>query len=157
MAVIDSKLEIWDAETITGAAENSASKLIASNNAIDLGLGTDGFGNSITPDIGRNGRLWLNVHSATSFAAASYRSPLCMIQVWTHTTSDCRAGNLIAEYPMLSLATAGTTVVNAPIPGSKIKRFIGLAVRLSSTTITAGALDAWISLDAESQVPFEAL
>lgn len=155
MAVIDSKLEIWDATTITGAAENMRSVQIASNNAIDLGTFTDGWDNSITGNVGRNGRLWLNVHSATTFAAASWGPPICMIQVWSHTATPPTSGTLIAEFPMNSIATAGTCVVNAPIPGTQTKRYLGLAVRLTSTTITAGALDAWISLDAETPLPSE--
>lgn len=145
MAIMDGKLELYDATDITMAGGTSLLSTV-----LDLGIGYDTWGNSKTPDIGEGGDLWLNVKVATTITpTAAY--PL--LYLYTHTTAVVTSGTELAHKTLEATPTAGNSVWRLKLPAGTISRYLGLNFLASATAVTAGALDAWIGLDSESEVP----
>lgn len=147
MAIIDKKLELCDAQTLVGAISSDVL-----STELDLGIGYDGWGQSRTPDIGEGGDLYLNVRMAgtTALAPATHTGTLYL---YTHTATTVKSGTLLATKAVAASSAGGTSLWRLKIPAGTVQRYLGLVYTANATTCTAGALDAWIGLDSESEVP----
>lgn len=156
MAILDKKLEFADALACT----TSASASLATSNVINLGTGYNEWGDTAYNNIGEGGDIWFNVRVATTITPA-----LCVFTLYLvtasaaatcllGTTTGGTAGTRIYEQTITGQAhTAGTTLVRVKVPAKAFQQYCALYLNNSATAITAGALDAWLSLDSESEMP----
>lgn len=169
MAILDGKLELMDATSI--ACESSAT---VGGDVLDLGVAYDAWGQEITPDIGEGGDLYLNARIATtlvitttnnndttayttgSWPIGSYNNPTFFLSTHTAPTSVLENGvTLIVKPFALTNATsvAGTSFLRQKVPAGQIKRYLQAVIKAGTTTIVTGALDVWLGLDSESDLP----
>jgi len=162
---MDAKWELSDAQTMTGNGKVGFS--VGSTNVINLGTGYDEWDNTKYNGIGEGGDLWLTIRVATAIqpgastfkfilqsaataAAAVLSQSAHELGSWTYTTSTGGAKEV-----------AGKTLVRAKLPAmndaTTYLQYLGLLYHVTATTVasapTAGAFDAWISLDSESELP----
>jgi hypothetical protein len=167
MAILDAKLEICDAKDMTAAAGSAgATGVIVGTNYLNLGTGYNAWGDTIYNPFGRV-PMWLNIVCTTATAplgvnvrfdlmtnssAAASGDTVCSFYASSTTTPAATGG-----FPM----AAGHTLVRAPVPQGyylsgvwyNLKQYLYISMQNYGTAITAGNIDAWISLDAESEVP----
>lgn len=149
MAILDGQLEWMDATSIAGAGAATISAAAYT----DLGVAYNEWGTERTPDIGEGGALWVNARVATAIAGAGGSNPYATLNVYTHTASNIGSGTLLITKAISTAAAAGTTVLRQKLPAGTISRYLGCEVLIGATTLTAGALDVWVSLDSESELP----
>lgn len=145
MAAIDKKYEFMDATSIIQNAAASVTSDIS-----DLGTGYTAFDVAETPDIGEGGDLWLNVRVATAMTPATTG---LVLTLYTHTSPSIALGTALAAKTISSAQAAGVSLWRQKIPAGTISRYLGMTALCNATTCTAGAIDAWIGLDSESELP----
>jgi hypothetical protein len=167
MAIIDSKLELCDAKDITAAVGSAgATAIIVGTNYLNLGSGYNEWGDTKYNPFGRV-PMWLTIVCTTATAplgvsvrfdlmtnssAAASGDTVCSFYASSTTTPAATGG-----FPMI----AGHTLVSAPVPTGyylsgvwyNLKQYLYLSMQNYGTAITAGNIDAWISLDSETGVP----
>jgi hypothetical protein len=154
MAVLDSRLEFSDAQSL---ASLSASSAVVGDYNAELYNTTDPYaapvnawGTSITPDIGEGGVLEFNVSVDTALVGAS-------------ADIDCK---LVSKASSASISSGATThaTLNIPatsaagyrksvkVPAGTLYRYVGVTyiVATAGKTITSAKLNAWINLDHET-------
>ena len=148
MAILDKKLELMDAQVITGN-ENATT---TSDYYIDLGTVSDEWGASkaLTPN--ETGGLWLNCRIGTTCTPATVAFT---VNVYSHSTTTPSSGTAFISKAWTAAKgiAAGQTIIRQQLPAGELARYIGATVVSGATTITAGALDMWISKDSESEYP----
>jgi hypothetical protein len=153
MAILDKKLEFCDALSVVA----DASATIATSNVINLGTGYNCWGDTKYNDIGEGGDLWLNVAVATTMTPAAVGLTFDLHAASSASAALLNGASDIASWTWKSYAVsavAGTSLVRAKIPPSPSSlQYLALYITNAATAITAGAIDAWISLDSESGVP----
>ncbi len=153
MAILDGKLELMDATSITGAAAATVG-----SDYIDLGTGYDTWDQTQTPNIGEGGELYLNVRVATALSqtGGANVTPLLKLTLFTYSVAGDMEGlgsTLIYREMTLAQTVVGSAIIRAKIPAGECKRYLQLMSQVGKTTVSAGALDAWVSLDSESDYP----
>jgi hypothetical protein len=162
MAIMDSKLELCDAQSIAGVASYS----LASTNAINLGTGYTCWDETAYNE---NEDLWLNVAVATTFTPAAIGPAATTIYLKTATTAavaKTAAGTTVRSWAfeansLQGSMVAGQTLIRERLPKGyhvtgqykPLSQFIALWFANNATIITAGAIDAWLSVDGESELP----
>lgn len=114
---------------------------------IDLGAQRDFYDTAKTPDIGEGGNLWLTVKCTTTFVGAS---TVATVALYHHTAAAVASGAALITSADVGECTAGTTILRQKLPAGTINRYLGICLTIASTNQTAGAIDAWISVDAET-------
>lgn len=145
MAILDKKLEMLDA---TSCVYNATSALEIGD-VLDLGLGKDAWDQSITPDIGEAGDLWVNVRVATAFGTGTTAT----LDLYTHTTATVESGTKLITASIAASSAAGKSIIRQKVPAGTISRYLGFYLTVGASAVTAGALDGWIGLDSESELP----
>lgn len=159
MAILDAKLVLSDAQSLAGLANHS----VGSTNAINLGTGYNCWGDTEYNNIGEGGDLWLNVKVATTFTAGT-GTTVTLRTASTAANAASDAGTIVATYggDVGSGGTwrAGDTIVRAKVPAgykaatgvwTPLSQYIGLHYCNVNSALAAGAVDAWISMDSESE------
>jgi hypothetical protein len=166
MAILDGTLELCDAKSLVMDAMSAGTGVIVGTNYVNLGTGKNCWGDTIYNPIGRV-PMWLNIvcqeataplgvkirfELMTNSSAAATGDTVCSFEASSTTTPAATGG-----FPMI----AGHTLVRAPIPQGyyisgvwkNLQQYLYLSMTNMGTAITDGNVDAWISLDAESEAP----
>lgn len=144
MAILDKKLELSDAQSITGVTCGAS---VDSTNVIDIG-------GTYIP-IGPGTPLYLNIRINTAFVSGGTDT------TWRfkfETGAATTLGTVIYETDAIAEAAliAGYWVVRMPIPYNTIAKYIGCNYENVSgdEVCDTGKVDAWISLDAQSTLGY---
>jgi len=138
-AIMDSFLEFGDAFDISGTGTSSyyVKTLTNTEKFYDA---THGAG------VGRGTPLYINVTVNTAFAGNSAST----IQIWLQTSADgstWASGVMFAAMTASACATIGVSIVKAAIPAVDLAQYMQL-IAVVPTGMSAGAVDAWIGLEA---------
>ena len=146
MSIIDAKLEMCD--NIALGTTAGANALIG--DVIDLGARRNFYDAAVTGDIGEAGDMWLNVKVSTLLASSG--SATCTVALYHHTTAAVASGAIVSGMTATTGASsaAGTTLIRAKLPAGTINRYIGICSDIDTAALTAGSVDAWISMDGET-------
>jgi hypothetical protein len=168
MAIMDKKLELSDAQNIhTGVTITGFS--VGSANVINLGTGYNCWNDTKYNDIGIQG-MWLNVAVATTISPPSAELSIYLQTASTAAAATASTGaTVLGKWKVTATGTstttgnfvAGKSLVRARLPaGTDIApyaQYLGLLYHESQQTLasilTAGAVNAWISMDSESEAP----
>jgi hypothetical protein len=166
MAIIDSTLELCDAQSIAGVASYS----LASTNVINLGTGYNCWDDTKYNDLGEPRDLVLNVQVATDFAPVSL-SPTAAFTIYLKTATSAAVARTAAGTTVRSWAFPGSALTGSLVAGQQLLRekipstynvdgietplsqYLALWFLNCATIITAGALDAWVGMDSETPAP----
>ncbi len=133
MAIMDAKLELSDAQAITGDAQSTN---VIDWNDTDLEMGTG------TP-------LYLNIVVGTTFAGGTS----LQFKLYTHSSgTSIQSGTLLYETPAIVQATlvSGYKVLRMPLPANVDDlQFTGLFYD-DTGAFSAGTIDAWIDFGSQS-------
>lgn len=159
MAILDSRLEFADAVTvaIAAATANLGSQIDLGTTSLDIGNGQPLY-LCITVDTaivtgGSAGTIQFQLASddtaaiSTTLQAVHWKSPIFV----TDDDPTIPAGTILACMALPSIngavsrSVAGVDVTTGQ--GAPYKRFIGIQIIVGTTTITAGKVNAWLSLD----------
>jgi hypothetical protein len=169
MAIMDKKIEFSDAQAIcaftAGDAAGIAAYSVASTNVINLGTGYNCWGDT---EYNKLDNAVLNIRCAADFTNASGT----VIYLKTHSSASTVAtvsGTTVKSWTIGSTAgtatgpiKAGMTLVKEQMPlgysvgagiWTPLSQYIALWFANLNTPMAAGSIDAWIALDAESEVP----
>jgi hypothetical protein len=133
--ILDSKLEFSDAQAVTTATTTAHLK---STNFIDIG---DAY-----QQPARGEPLFLNVNMSTALPAGT-----TLFYVYLNHSTDnstWTSVGLLAQRAFSALATIGASACRIALPSTDLNRYLQLTFAPSAGTITAGAVNAWIGLDA---------
>ena len=140
MAIMDAKLELSDAQSVSGGSA------VVSSNVLDLSGGNakDAWGNADTPDIGEGGTLELNVRVNTAMAGSGIT---CAVTLVTKAAdaSIGSGGTTLATLTFPAESAAGTKM-SVKVPAGTVYRYLGV-VYTPSGTLTSSKFDAWIGMD----------
>jgi hypothetical protein len=141
MAIKDALLEFSDGQALTAAAETKAS------NQIKLPDGYDAWGNAKNGMASESGDVWLNIRCSTAFTMTSSTGTITPKLYGSNTTGG--TDNLLLTGPAKAQPSQGDLLWAVPLPANVNYDYLNLTFTLS-TAASAGALDAWIGLDHES-------
>lgn len=142
MAIIDAKLEFSDAQILSLASASAR----LSTNVVSLATCLDAWGASETNDIGEgNNGLTVNFQVAVALEADAD----LVAKVYTHTASAVASGTLLGEVSIAESSVAGTRA-QFRIPAGTVQKWIGVQYSVVGSDMVAGAMDAWLGLDAET-------
>lgn len=144
MAIMDKKLEFFDAQDITG---NSGATF--AGNTLDLGPRKDWNGTNRNPDMGYGEPLYIHVRVGT--AAAGHVATGTVAVFLQHGSGYATASfsnltnlNLSGSASMTAnKLTAGKVIYSAPMPTAH-KRYLRCKITLGGATFTGGTIDAWL-------------
>jgi hypothetical protein len=142
---MDSKLLMCDGTSIAGSA--GAVTLIGS--VIDLGAGRNFYDTAQTQNPGEAGNVWLNVKVSTAITGASSTTTIAL---YHHTTASVASGAALISKAGVTptLGVAGYTVIRQKLPAGTINRYLGICKDIDTAAVSAGAIDAWLSIDGET-------
>lgn len=148
MSIKDARLSMCEG---TAIGTSVAASVVLKGNYIDLGAQRDFYDGARTPNIGEAGNLWLNV-KVTTAVTSSGSSAAVGIFLYHHTTASIASGAALISATGLAKGTmvAGYTVIRQKLPAGTINRYLGICTTIDSSALTAGAIDAWISVDGET-------
>jgi hypothetical protein len=165
MAILDSILELSDAQSVAGVSSYS----LASTNAINLGTGYNCWDDTKYNDLGEPKDIYLNVQIATTFAPDDLGSTAFTIYLKTATTAAVArtaAGTTVRSWvfggsSLTGSLVAGQQLLRERIPSTynvngietPLSQYLALWFLNCATIITAGALDAWVGMDSETPAP----
>lgn len=160
MSILDKKLEFMDATSIAAAAATT----VGSDNILDLGVAYDAWDQSLGGSPGEAGRLYFNARIATTLTAPAVQStgwtalesPTIYLMSYTAAKYYLNLGTtLISQQFALTNATsvAGKAICRAKVPAGVTDRYLYVIVKTGASAISTGAVDAWLSLDSESELP----
>lgn len=131
MGVMDAKLELSDAQSITDSAN--------STNLVDLGAGS--------LYIGAGTPLYLNVRVNTTLVGGGQSSGSLTVNLMEGANTICTGTTLASKTIATSLLAAGKWIMRIPIPFEGYMRYLRVYYNNSraTTSFTAGKIDAWIS------------
>jgi hypothetical protein len=145
MAILDARLEMSDAQTLTSVGSGSTN---ASAYYIDFGAnGKDGWGNAKTPNVGEGMRLVWNVEATAAMVGAG----TVTAALYTHTGTTPASGTKIAELAFAAASPAGTRKA-VMVPTGTIQRYMGVVYTIGGGGITSGSFGSWINLDHDTQL-----
>ena len=144
MSIKDFKLEMCNDEAL-GTSQAGATLI---GDYIDLGAMKDAWGSAITPDIGEAGELWLNVKVSTAITSSG--SPAVTVALYHHTAAAVASGAVLMTHTAVGETVAGVTLIRAKLPAGTINRYLGICPAIVTADLTAGSVDAWISMDGET-------
>jgi len=147
MAIIDSKLEFSDAQSLVA----SASAVTVSTNVVDFSTLKDGWGAAITPDIGEGGDLEFNVLIDTAIAVAGSSGTVSITLVSKAGDASISSGATTHVTISAAEAAAAGTKYHAYVPAGTINRYVGV-LYTGSGAVTAGNANAFVNLDHETAV-----
>lgn len=133
--ILDSKLEFSDAQDVTSATTTAHLK---STNSIDIG---DAY-----QQPARGEPLFLNVNMSTALPTGA-----TLFYVYLNHSTDGITWTtvaLLAQRSFSALATIGASACRIALSAHDLNRYLQLTFAPSAGTITAGAVNAWIGLDA---------
>jgi hypothetical protein len=139
MAVLDAKLVLSDAQAETTAAAHD------SDNVIDLGIGTDGWGTAKSADYGEAPHMmWLHAYVNTTFTSGGSATLTVALQDSADNSSFAAVTPAVttAAIAVASLA-AGYELIRMPLPVG-LRRYVKLVYTIGTASMTAGKIDAWI-------------
>jgi hypothetical protein len=154
MAFIDRNLEFSDAQAVTSTA--------ISTDQYDTLTATTANGTSIFPngriDFGVNAHApWIVVSTNTTCTDTGSDATLTV----TLETADDSAGTTNATVLATSgtlafaaFASAGTLLLQAQIPSARLRRWLYVRYTVASGPLTAGAFDAYLSLNPQRNVGY---
>lgn len=126
MAILDASLELSDAQAVTVTA--------ASTNVIDL--------TAVAPNIGRGGRLYLQV-KVNEAATASGSATLDLAVQDSADNSSYAAIHSVPQFAKAVL-TAGAILLTFELP-PKLRRYVRVYYTVGTGPLTAGKFDAYIA------------
>lgn len=142
---VDSQLEFSDAQAVTSTA--------ISTNVIDLfaalGAGTP-LTAETTIDIGQGEDLYLVVQTQTTCTDTSSDATLTVTLESDSTANLATSATVHASTGALAFATyatAGTRVATICLPSGSYERYLGVRYTVASGPLTAGAFDAFLTVD----------
>ena len=143
---IDAKLLFSDAQALASISSGSTS---VSTSVRDLGASeTDAFGTSITPDIGKAGKLVWHVRVNTALVGAS-AAIIAKLVTKAANASISASGTEIARHTFAATAAAGTKA-EIPIPAGTVSRYLGVLYTASGAKLTSAKFDSFINMDLEA-------
>jgi hypothetical protein len=139
---MDSKLEFSDAQVISCSSASAS----ISTNVFQMAALKDAWGTAITHDIGNGGELVANVQIATVLNASSY----IVAKLYSHTAAGVTSGTVLGTATFAAAAAAGTQK-SIRVPAGTVQKYVGMEYSVVGSNMTTGAVDAWLSLDAEQK------
>lgn len=148
MGVLDKALEFSDAQTLSiGAGATIKSAVVADLMGAAGASGMkDVWGNALTPDIGEAGNLEFTVQVATTIVGAGTLSAKLASKAANASISSGATTHITFSF---GTTPAAGTRKSAKVPAGTLNRYVGALYTATGGTITAGALDAFLSLDHE--------
>lgn len=138
MAIIDSKLELCDAQSLASTTTSGTHV----GNIIDLGAtGKDGWGSSLVESPGEGGSVFLNINVTTGLSAHT-----ATIQLATDSAlaSSAMASATVIGSVLLPASTAAGQRRSFTVPSGGLLRYVQIRVVAGNNSLT-GAIDAWLS------------
>lgn len=143
--IMDDRLEFADAASVAAAAGTA---LIG--DVIDL--------SSVQRDIGAGQPLWLVISCATSIITGGTAGTIQFILASDAQAAIATDGSATAHLTTRAFVTdddalndldAGEVIFAAPLPieGPQYERYLGILCTVGTTTVTAGAINAFLTLD----------
>lgn len=132
MSLIDAKLELSDAQAITGTGSKTSEDII-------------NIGGS-TQNPGRGTPLYLNVVVNAAFPSGATTLQVCLQDSADGTTWASKI--TFAAVALSALATPGISVVKIPLPSTDLRQYLSLDYLLSAEVAAGGKLDAWVGMEA---------
>lgn len=144
--ILDESLEFADAASVAAAAGTALL-----GDVVDLGF-------TGTKDIGIGGELWLVIQTTTEIitggAAGTIRFQLASdaqaaIATDGSATVHLDTGTLVTDDAAANdnKLNAGGVILAARLPSGNYERFLGILVIIATTTVTAGAVNAFLTKD----------
>ncbi len=158
MAFIDSMNEFSDAQALTATA--------ISTNVYDLFSVRKG-GSSTASDIspntridigaGNNNDIWLVITVNTTFTTGTSATLIATLETADDAGLTTNATVLATSGAALGAAslTKGTQLIAVQIPAALYRRYIGIRYTVGVGTFTAGAVDAYLTIDPQINRPFK--
>jgi len=142
MSVLDRALELSDAQSVA----LSSTATVYSTDVIDMRTGqTDGWGTAISPDMGN---MVLNVEVSTALVGAGGTLTPALLTKAADASLSSGATTLVTLETIAATAAIGTVRQYKFPVGFTCLRYLGLGYT-GGATISAGNVNAWISLDNE--------
>lgn len=143
--IMDDRLEFADATSVAAVAGTA---LIG--DVVDLG--------TVQRDIGSGQPLWLVITCATSIITGGTAGTIqfqlasdaqAAIAVDGSATIHLQTASFVTDDDALNRWDAGSVIFAAPLPieGPTYERYLGVLAIIGTTTVTAGAINAFLTLD----------
>lgn len=152
MSITDSKLLFSEAQSISPAAGAAD----VSTNTLNLGTLKDKRQSTIQNQIGRSGRVKINVQVEGTAVKAAGAGTLAIKLYTKASASSMTSGTLLATSKLITTANNSTTLPDgtvlwqASVPAAGMLQYCALAYEAASNNITAGQVTAWLGLDYET-------
>jgi hypothetical protein len=146
MAIMDARLEFCDATTLVGAVATTVR-----GNTIDLGAARTFNDADRNADIGDGTPIYMHVAIGTAIAttANTGSATLSFVLQEANTNTPASFATAFVLSPATARAThvAGYNVYDGALPSRPYKRYLRLATAIATSSLTAGTVDAFLSLD----------
>jgi hypothetical protein len=145
---VDTNLEFSDSQAVTSTA---ISANVYDTQSIAAGAGSTGLANNTTVDLGQAADdLLLVVQTSVACTDTSSDATLT-ITLESDSTANLATAPTVhfstGAIAFASFATAGTRLVAVKLPHGAYKRYLGLRYTVASGPLTAGAFDAFLTMD----------
>lgn len=146
MGMLDAKLVFSDGQAETTAAAHD------SDNVIDLGAGYDEWGSAEIADYGQGTKdLYINCKVTTAFTSGGSATLTVAVQDSADNSSFAAVSPAITTGAVaVASLTEGYELLRVKLP-QDLRRYVKLVYTIGTTTMTAGAVDAWIGQSPESR------
>jgi len=134
----DRNLTLCEAEEMIGSSTS-----VYGSYSVDLGA---------TTDVGRGAPLNLVICVTTAYASGTSTGTATFILVdEADATIDSGSVPIVSTGPLIVTRLTAGKVIVVPIPANLItQQFLGLKVTLATEEVTAGSIDAFITLDGQT-------
>ena len=135
---IDSQMVLASAQAVTSTGDTASTNVFDTQVAVDQGIG-------LPP-------LYLVANVATTATSGGSATVQAVLQ----HSADNSSWSDVATGPAIAVAsvTAGTNLVQMPIPPGTNKRYLRVAWRVGTAALTAGAFNAYFVLDLQAAIPY---
>ena len=144
MAIMDSKLSFYDAQSLAGA-----SGVTIQGNTVDTGPSVDWNSTARNPNVGRGEPVYIHVRVGTAVTGNAATGTVALYLQDATANSAASFSNLVnlnlagASSMTQNLLTAGKLVYSGALP-PVCKRYLRVKGTLGGATCAAGTVDAWL-------------
>jgi hypothetical protein len=132
--ILDSQEQLSDAQAVTSTGDAASTNVYDTGAAADVGIGND---------------IYVYVKTKAAFTSGGSGTLQVVLQ---DSADNSTFADVQALTPVKALATltANTDLVRARLPIG-LRRYIRLAYRVGTAAMTAGTVDAYLSLEVQAQ------
>ena len=146
MAMIDYTIGTWDANTgLASSVSANAVSSVSASTIVDLGAaGKDGWGNSLSNQLGGELRFNVNVQTASLTASCVLMIELCTHSATASFKSNAKAVCAVAiPYNASSTSHLGMRR-SVGVPSHKFLRYVAPRGRAIGAKANSGTIDCWL-------------